>query len=217
MVISESFIHTNVRSKTQILKIATTLKQFSSKIKNAQDEEVLTPETVKEIAEEIKEVAEVATELAEEISEGVPAEEGNGERREENGEPEQIEVAADEDDEEKKRREREKEAADDDDDDDKKDMREEVASLKTELKQIKRASKLEQLAGKYASFFPTTMKEAKMNEILKSKQPLEIIQARVQEASDIITNKTMVKVASLTDSIYDLTDSSEEVNIASKL
>ena len=55
-----------MRSKAQILKTASTLKQFSNKIKNAQDE-VLTPETVREIAEEIKEVAEVATELAEEI------------------------------------------------------------------------------------------------------------------------------------------------------
>ena len=203
-----------MRSKAQILKTASTLKEFSNKIKNAQDE-VLTPETVREIAEEIKEVAEVATELAEEISEGVPAEEGREERREENGEPEQIEVAQDDDD-EKKRREREKEAVDDDDDD-KKEMREEVASLKTELNQIKRASKLEQLAGKYASLFPKSMHEAKMSEILKSKQPLDIVIAKVQEASDIITNKTMVKVASMTDSIFDLTDTSEEVNIASKL
>ena len=177
---------------------------------------MLTPETVREIAEEIKEVAEVATELAEEISEGVPAEEGRDERREENGEPDQIEVAQDDDD-EKKRREREKEAADDDDEDDKKEMREEVASLKTELKQIKRASKLEQLAGKYASLFPKSMHEAKLSEILKSTQPLDIVIAKVQEASDIITNKTMVKVASMTDSIFDLTDTSEEVNIASKL
>lgn len=215
MVISESFIHTNVRSKSQILKTASTLKLFSNKIKKAQDDEVLTPETVKEIAEEIREVAEVATELAEEIAEGVPAEEErdeNGERREE---PEQIEVAQDDDDDEKKKRE--KEAADDDDDDDKKEMREEVASLKTELFKIKRASKLEQLAGKYASLFPKSMHEAKLNEILTSKQPLDIVEAKVQEASDIITNKTMVKVASMTDSIFDLTDTSEEVNIASKL
>ena len=70
-----------MRTKAQILKTASTLKVFSNKIKNAQDE-VLTPETVKEIAEEIREVAEVATELAEEIAEGVPAEEGRGERGE---------------------------------------------------------------------------------------------------------------------------------------
>jgi len=222
VLISESFIHTNVRSKSQILKTASTLKLFSSKIKKAQDEEVLTPDTVKEIAEEIKEVAEVATELAEEIADGVPAEEErdiDGERREE---PEQIEVAQDETAQgrrEKEREEdkREKREAADDDDDDKKEMREEVASLKTELKQIKRASKLEQLAGKYASLFPKSMHEGKMNEILNSKQPLDIVMAKVQEASDIITNKTMVKVASMTDSIFDLTDSSEEVNIASKL
>ena len=205
-----------MKSKAQILKTDSNFKLFSDKIKKAQDDEILTPETVREIAEEIKEVAEVATELAEEIAEGVPAEEGREERREENGEPEQIEVAADDDDKEKKKRE--KEAADDnDDDDEKKEMREEVASLKSDLNNIKRASKLEQLAGKYASLFPTSMKVAKTNEILNSKQPIEIVVARVQEASDIITNKTMVKVASMTDSIYDFTDSSEEVNIAAKL
>ena len=199
------------------MKTASNLKLFSDKIKKAQDDEILTPETVREIAEEIREVAEVATELAEEIAEGVPAEEGREERREENGEPEQIEVAADDDDDKEKKKREKEAAADDDDDDEKKEMREEVASLKSDLNQIKRASKLEQLAGKYASLFPTSMKVAKTNEILNSKQPIEIVVARVQEASDIITNKTMVKIASMTDSIYDFTDSSEEVNIAAKL
>jgi len=201
-----------VRSKAQIVKTASTLKQFSTKIKNAQDE-VLTPETVKEIAQEIMEVAEVATELAEEIAGGVPVEEasplenGSENRGEDRNMPSQIEVAQDE--------EGEGEGTDDDLDKDK--MKEEVASLKNELTKIKRASQLEKLSTKYASLFPTTMQDAKTKEILTSKLPLPIIEAKVQEASDIITNKTMVKVASMTDSVYDFGEAGEEVNIASKL
>ena len=97
-------------------------------------------------------------------------------------------------------------------------MKEEVASLSNELKQIKRAGLIEKLATKYASLFPKNMKEAKMNEILTSKEAINIIQTRVQEASDIITNKTMVKVASMTDSIYSFDDSeNEEISISAKL
>lgn len=201
-----------MRSKAQILKTASTLKQFSTKIKNAQDE-VLTPETVKEIAQEIMEVAEVATELAEEIAGGVPVEEasplenGSENRGEDRNMPSQIEVAQDE--------EGEGEGTDDDLEKDK--MKEEVASLKNELTKIKRASQLEKLSAKYASLFPTTMQDAKTKEILNSKLSLPIIEAKVQEASDIITNKTMIKVASMTDSVYDFGETGEEVNIASKL
>lgn len=211
-----------MRSKSQLQKTASTLKLFTNKIKKAQDEEVLTPETVKEIAQEIMEVAEVATELAAEISEGVPAEEssredGMDERREENNEPEQLEVAQDDDDEEKKKRE--KEAADDDDDDDDKEMEAKLASLRKELSIIKREAKLAKLAPKYAALFPKTMQEAKLNEILKSRQPIDIVEAKIQEANSIIKNKTMVKVASMTDSIFDIDNmgDSEEVNIAAKL
>ena len=206
-----------MRSKAQLLKTASTLKQFSSKIKQAQDGinglgngkgigngEVLTPEAVQDIAIEIAEVAEVAAELAQEIAENVPVEETNvlEERTEERVEgPEQIEVAQD-----------------DEEDEDKKKLQVEVASLSDELKQIKRAGLIEKLATKYASLFPKNMKEAKMNEILTSKEAINIIQTRVQEASDIITNKTMVKVASMTDSIYSIDDSeNEEISISAKL
>ena len=202
-----------MRTKAQILKTASTLKVFSNKIKNAQDE-VLTPETVKEIAEEIREVAEVATELAEEIAEGVPAEEGRGERGEIEEEPRQIETAQDDDEEKKKKME--KDAAEDDDDDD---LKEKLATLTNELTKIKREATLAKLAPKYASLFPKNMHEAKMNEILNSKQHISIVEAKIQEASDIITNKTMIKVASMSDSIFDIdsTSDSEEVNIAAKL
>ena len=206
-----------MRSKAQLLKTASTLKQFSSKIKQAQDGinglgngngigngEVLTPEAVQDIAIEIAEVAEVAAELAQEIAENVPVEETNvlEERTEERVEgPEQIEVAQD-----------------DEEDEDKKKLQVEVASLSDELKQIKRAGLIEKLATKYASLFPKNMKEAKMNEILTSKEAINIIQTRVQEASDIITNKTMIKVASMNDSIYSFDDSeNEEISISAKL
>ncbi len=205
-----------------MLKTASTLKEFSTKIKSAQIGETLTPEAVQEIALEISEVAEVASELASEIAENVPAGNGNGEEEEEgitnklNGEqPKQIEVAADETDEEKKKR-MEKTAADDDDDKDK-DLKEKLASMAMELTGLKREAKLAKLAPKYASLFPKNMHEAKLNEIINSKQPLQIVEAKIQEASDIITNKTMVKIASQSDSIYDMNNTSDgdEINISS--
>ena len=54
------------------------------------------------------------------------------------------------------------------------------------------------------------MHEDKMNEMNNSKQSLPIVEAKIHEASDIITNKTMVKVASMSDSIFSMgSDNSE--------
>jgi hypothetical protein len=201
-----------LRSKTELVKTASILKQFSDKIKQAQEglpgiggmNETLTPEAVQDIAMEIQQVAEVASQLATEIAEGVPAEEatpGLGEREEPEAEPGQISMAQE----------------GEEDEDEKKKLTEQVASMKTELDQIKRAGLLEKLATKYASLFPKSLHEAKMNEILTSKQGMDIIQAKVQEASDIITSKTMIKVASMTNSIYDFEDEGGEIDISSKL
>lgn len=197
-----------MRSKTELIKSASTLKDFSAKIKQAQIGETLTPESVQDIALEIQQVAEVASELATEIAEGVPAEEATSPldemrgEKEESVEPEQISMAQD----------------GEEDDDEKKKLTEQVASMKSELNQIKRAGMLEKLATKYASLFPKNMKEAKMNEILTSKQGMDIIQAKVQEASDIISSKTMIKVASMTDSIYNFSnEDGGEIDISSKL
>jgi hypothetical protein len=194
-----------VRSKTELIKSASTLKEFSAKIKQAQIGETLTPESVQDIALEIQQVAEVASQLATEIAEGVPAEEASplgemGGEREQEAEPEQISMAQE-----------------GEEDEDKKKLTEQVASMKNELNNIKRAGMLEKLATKYASLFPKSLHEAKMNEILTSKQGMDIIQAKVQEASDIITSKTMIKVASMTNSIYDLENDGGEIDISSKL
>lgn len=205
-----------MRSKTQMLKTASNLKEFSTKVKSAQIGETLTPEAVQEISQEIMEVATVAAELASEIAEGVPAEEGGrdalGDRgREEKG-PEQIEVAAEETDDEKNKR-MQKEAQDKDDDDKDKNK---IKELEASLEKIERKATLAELAPKYASLFPKEMHEAKMNEILQSKEPLNIVQNTIKVASDIITNKTMVKIASMSDSIYDIGNTSDgsEINIS---
>jgi len=204
-----------------MLKSATTLTAFSTKIKNAQIGETLTPESVQEIAGEIMEVANVAAELASEIAEGVPAEKGNrnalGDRNGEegdNGQPDQLEVAAEETEDEKKKR-MNKEAQDDDDKEDKKKIKNLEASLDT----MKREMKLAKLAPQYASLFPKSMHESKMNEILQSKEPINIVENTIKVASDIITNKTMLKIASSTDSIYDIDNTSDgdEINISNKI
>lgn len=202
-----------MRSKTQLIKTASTLQTFSNKIKSAQDTEVLTPETVKEISQEIAEVASVAAELANEIVEGVPAEEeGRGGILDREEEPKQIEVAAEETDEEKKKR-MEKTAADNDDDKDK-DLKEKLASMTKELSNIRREATLAKLAPKYASLFPKNMHEAKLSEITTSKEPLNVVEAKIQEASNIISNKTMIKIASQSDSIYVNNDDGDEINIS---
>lgn len=205
-----------MKSKAQLLQTASNLQTFSSKIKSAQDE-VLTPESVKDMAMEIMEVAEIAAEVATEIAEGVPAEESSMMEREKREEPKQIEMAMDKEDDEDKKTAGIAKGAQDKDDDDYKD-KEKMAKLEAKLAQMERKAKLAELAPKYASLFPKQMHEAKMNEIINSKQSIPIVEAKIQEASDIITNKTMVKVASMSDSIFSMdSDSSEEVNIAAKM
>lgn len=208
-----------MKSRAQLLKTASNLKTFSTKIKSAQDE-VLTPESVKDMAMEIMEVAEIAAEVATEIAEGVPAEESPMMEREERETPDQIEMAQDKEEENKDKKTAgiTKGAQDKDDDDDKYEEKEKMAKLEAKLAQMERKAKLAELAPKYASLFPKQMHEAKMNEIINSKQSLPIVEAKIQEASDIITNKTMVKVASMSDSIFSMdSDNSEEVNIAAKI
>ncbi len=115
----------------------------------------------------------------------------------------------------KKKKGMNKHAQDDEEDED---LKEKVAQLTTELTGLKREARLAKLAPKYANLFPQSMHESKLNEILNSTQPIQIVEAKIQEASDIITNKTMVKVASMSDSIFQISDdTSEEVNIAALL
>lgn len=189
------------------MKTASTLKTFSGKIKSAMDGETLTPEAVAEIAEEISEVAEVASELAEEIAQGVPSNEGDGildkmqGKDEESDEIKQLETAQ-ETEEDKKERDMGR-------DEEKEDLKDKVASLTKDLAIIKRESLLSTLAPKYANLFPKDIRESKLNEILNSKQPLQIIEAKIQEASDIITNKTMIKIASLNESVFNFNNSTD--------
>lgn len=193
------------------------MKTFSTKIKSAQDE-ALTPESVKDMAMEIMEVAEIAAEVATEIAEGVPAEESPMMEREERETPDQIEMAQDKEENKDKKTAGITKGAQDKDDDNKYEEKEKMAKLEAKLAQMERKAKLAELAPKYASLFPKQMHEAKMNEIINSKQSLPIVEAKIQEASDIITNKTMVKVASMSDSIFSMdSDNSEEVNIAAKM
>ena len=200
-----------MRSKAELIKTASTLRAFTTKIKEAQEgingigmAQTLTPEAVQDIAMEINQVAEVAAELAEEIVEGVPAENGGEEGREEAppAETPQIETAQDsEEDEEKKM------------------LKEQVANLSKDLAEIKLAKQKETLASKYASLFTPNQREAKMKEILEASDGIEVLTAKVKEAANLINGKQVVKVASGGKSIFDLdeSDNSEEVNIANKL
>jgi len=103
-------------------------------------------------------------------------------------------------------------------DKDKNEDKEKIKNLEASLEKMQRETKLAKLAPKYARLFPQSMHEAKMNQILESKQPLQIVEAIIKEASDIIGNKTMVKIASMNDSIYDTnTSDGDEIDISGRI
>ena len=107
-----------MKSRAQLLKTASNLKTFSTKIKSAKDE-ALTQESVKDMAMDIMEVAVIAADCTTENAECVPAEDSPLRGREERETPNQIEMAQDneEEDKDKKTAGITKGAKDKDDDD----------------------------------------------------------------------------------------------------
>jgi len=170
-------IHKLAKSMPRLTKVAALMKK-------AEDEGTLGPEEVKDIAEDTKEILLSVVEMVEDIAEGVPAEGGI--------EEEVTEEIREEPEEEIPTLEAQEE------DEDKKKENEKIAKLQNEINQMKQASTHKELTVKYGKLFPEQVREAKEKEFATSKDSIAILEARIKEASGILTDRKTVKVAQLT-------------------
>lgn len=192
-------IHKLAKSMPQLTKVAGLLKK-------AEDEGNLGPEEVKEIAEDTKQILLSVVEMVDDIAEGVPAED----------------AIVDDDDavisDDIPKRDDDipiVEGQDDDDDKDKKKENEKIAKLQNEVNQMKQASKHKDLTLKYAKLFPENVREAREKEFANSKDTIQVLEARIKEASTILTDRKAVKAAQLTttgESFFEDDDYSNDSN-----
>jgi len=179
---------TKVAKIHKLAQTTSTLTKVAALMKKAQDEGNLGPDEVKEIAEDTQQILLSVVEMVNEIAEGVPAEEAIEETTEE-----VIETP-----EEKKEIPNVVEGKDDDED--KKENKDKIAKLENELNQMKQASIHKELTIKYGKLFPEIVREAREKEFAKSTDSIKVLEARIKEASAILTDRKAVKVAQLTTS-----------------
>lgn len=190
-------IHKLAKTMPQLTKVAGLLRK-------AEDEGNLGPEEVKEIAEDTKEILLSVVEMVDDIAEGVPAEEvATEETTEEVIETPEEEIPT-------------VEGREDEDEDKKKDNLQ-IAKLQTEINQMKQASKHKELTLKYAKLFPEQVREAKEKEFANSKDSIPILEARIKEASTILTDRKTVKVAQLTTDGHSFFEDDDYSNDSSNL
>jgi len=183
---SVSISATKVAKIHKLAKSMPTLSKIAGLLKKAEDEGNLGPEEVKEIAEDTKQILLSVVEMVDDIAEGVPAEDALVEEpTEEVIETPEEEIPTVEGQEE--------------DDKDKKRENEKIAKLESELNKIKQASIHEKLTIKYGKLFPEQVREAKEKEFANSKDTIQVLEARIKEASAILTDKKSIKIAMLTD------------------
>lgn len=179
-------------TKTQLTTKSESLAKVASKFKAAQEGGTLGPEEVKEIAEETISVLQDAAEMMSDVAEGVPAEESSPIEEgpvaaPEEEEPPVVATEGEDDDEEKKR------------------LMDRIGSLESTIKGMKEASAREKIATEYAALWPTKQAKGKFASVMKSKDSIEILQAKLAEAKSIMSNQ---KIASLPrNSSYSLYDS----------
>jgi len=181
---------TKVAKIHRLAKTSPTLTKVAALMKKAQDEGNLGPEEVKEIAEDTQQILLSVVEMVNEIAEGVPAEDAI---------VDDVDDTVVTDDIPKK---------DDDisivegkdEDEDKKENKDKIAKLENELNQMKQASIHKELTIKYGKLFPEIVREAREKEFAKSTDSIKVLEARIKEASAILTDRKAVKVAQLTTS-----------------
>ena len=175
---------TKVAKIHRLAKTSPTLTKVAALMKKAQDEGNLGPDEVKEIAEDTQQILLSVVEMVNEIAEGVPAEDAIEETTEEVIETpeEKPEVPIVEGKEE---------------DEDKKENKDKIAKLENELNQMKQASIHKELTIKYGKLFPEIVREAREKEFATSKDSIQVLEARIKEASGILTDRKAVKIAQL--------------------
>jgi len=168
------------KSMPQLTKVAGLLER-------AQEGGSLGPEEVKDIAQDVQQVLSSVVDMVGDIVEGVPAEEGLEEPTEEviekPQEEEEIPMV---------------QAQDEDDDKDKKETNAKMAKLQDEIKLMKEASIHKDLTIKYVKLFPEQVKVAREKDFANSTDSIQVLQARIKEASSIISDRKAIKVAQLT-------------------
>lgn len=181
------------------------------------------PDEVKEFAEEAEQVLEQAQDLVETIIEEVPASEPTNEPRLEGAlheDERMLESQIEEEDDPEKRKilmsklasmkvanakiaqEKDEEEKDKDaalhEDEKEDDQNEKIAGLTKELADMKYKTAKEKIATEYASLFQGKQKTAKFQSIMKSKEDLSLLTAKLDEAKSLL-GSSKVKIASTND------------------
>lgn len=190
-------IHKLAKSMPQLTKVAALLKK-------AEDEGNLGPEEVKEIAEDTKQILLSVVEMVDDIVEGVPAEDTIVD----------DDDAVISDDIPKRDDDIPIVEGQEEDDKDKKKENEKIAKLQNQINEMKQASTHKELTIKYGKLFPDTIREAKEKEFAASKDSINILEARIKEASLIIKDRKSMKIAQLTtDGVTFIEDDDDTNNI----
>ncbi len=192
-------IHKLAKTMPQLTKVAGLLQR-------AEEQGTLGPEEVKDIAEDTKQILLSVVEMVDDIVEGVPAEDVLEEPTEEPTEgvpegPTEPEIPT-------------VQGQEDEDDKDKK-TNEKMAKLQNEIKLMKEASTHKDLTIKYGKLFPEQVRVAREKEFANSKDSIPVLEARIKEASTILTDRKAVKVAQLTttgETYFDDDDYSNDSN-----
>lgn len=170
---------------------------LKTKFKTAQDDGTLSPEETKDMSLEILDLVGEVADIASNITEGVPAE--NGDTNDDINEESNLEGGDHGLD---KRINQGKE----EDDDEKLELKDKVAKLSNQVTTMQKEAKQERLAIDYAKHFPVSQREAKQKEFAKSTDSLPILEARLKEVKTLFKSPSIIKEAALQDDTFEITE-----------
>ena len=166
--------------KTALKEARTTFKEATTKFKSAFDAGELTAEEAKEKALEVVDLAVKLEAIAEDIVEGVPAETTETVETTETPEivetpktpemPDKVQTAG---------------LHEDETEDQKR-----IAQLEKDNKEMKEAQMKQDLSLKYAQLFPEPMRVAQRKAFMSHKESPRILQARLDEATTLLSKQT---------------------------
>jgi len=204
---------------TKLKTAKDSLNKVSTMFKKAQEGQ-MGPDEVKEFAEEAVQVLEQAEELIETVAEEVPASEPTESSHLDEDERILESQIEEEEDEEKKSilrsklatlklakskqaaihnpEEDEKTAQEKEDEEEKKEMQSKIGKLEKTITEMQYKTAKEKIAQEYASLWSGKQQNAKYQTIMKSKDALNILEAKLSEAKSLL-GSSKTKVASTPD------------------
>lgn len=193
------FFYNYSLTKLTLKEAKQNILSLKTKFKTAQDEGTLSPEETKDMSMEILDLVEEVANIASDITEGVPAQGGDGIT-----DVDDVETGIDEGtgDGLNERINQGQE----DDDDEKLELKDKVAKLTTKVTTMQKEAKQEKLAIEYAKHFPVSQREAKQKEFAKSADSISILEARLKEAKNFFKNPSIIKEAALQDNTFEITE-----------